>query len=1027
MTTVPDAELLLSHAGFLRNVARGLLLDDQQADDVVQQVLLAAIEKPPAHTGNLRAWLASVTRNLALMRRRGEGRRRRREESVARPERDPVPTPDEVHARLEMQRRVVDAVMDLREPYKSAVVFRYLDELPPEEIADRLGVPVGTVKSRLKRGLAMLRERFDHEVDGGRQAWRLALLPLAVPMATAQAAAATTTAAALTTTGLLSMKTIVSVASILILAVALLMTQTLSNSDEPTRRSAPVATEDGASSDDPKTARNVDPVEEDAASRDDPGIILLRAIVHDETGQPLEGVHVETEEESREAISGADGRFRIRTERIGTTISIGNDTHGYAMITLSKAGYVRKSGPLFTSASRPTEQVFVMQRGTPLGIRVVDGKGSPVANARVHVTTNNRTLFFDYGMMTSRYSLGDGVTDEDGRVQIAGAPVGAVRVTVVHDAWATHRVTRRIGSLEQTEIEVVVSSGGVIEGGITSPDGKPVVGALVHLDDGKGRSAKSDKDGRYRIDRVRAGEHTVWASAEGFGPGFFGHALGWGEPAGVRVHEGIVSRDIDIPLMAPTVVSGRLLDPDGTPVAGAEIRVFGRDWDAAFTRSAQSDENGRFKVGPLPVDRARALAAAVLIDGYRFNEQEFRVVVITNAYGLAGVSETYADREGNFKIVAGPGETQIHAQHGGKTGAGLSETLTIGVPVGGNVEDVALPLRAVAVIAGRLMNSAGHGRAFHKLGAVPVGSVPPYEKMELAWTNATGDFRFESLTRGKWLVGLVDRHHFNPSNFEKEPEPRVIETGMEGVEFTIPGAKTLVRGRVVSGRDGTPVPAFTVKFLRYRFFVPQDWLFARYTGEDGQFGFDRAGDPGRVRGQIKDAAGAPVAYARIHALNAKLQSNDDRIPFTDADGKFSIDGLAPGPYTLFVVSPRHPLGIHKGIQIREGETTDVALDLDPACPLTLVVKDAEGQPIEGARLIYTFAALQPLNSSMVAEYEPPGFGRNVSGAKGEIRKPFMAAGALVIQVSKQGYGTATKTVSLVAGVATRVEVELNTR
>ena len=60
-----------------------------------------------------------------------------------------------------LQRRVVDAVMDLREPYKSAVVFRYLDELRPEEIAERLGVPVGTVKSRLKRGLAMLRERFD--------------------------------------------------------------------------------------------------------------------------------------------------------------------------------------------------------------------------------------------------------------------------------------------------------------------------------------------------------------------------------------------------------------------------------------------------------------------------------------------------------------------------------------------------------------------------------------------------------------------------------------------------------------------------------------------------------------------------------------------------------------------------------------------------------------------------------------------------------------------------------------------------
>ena len=76
MTTVRDADLLLSHAGFLRNVARSLLLDDQQADDVVQQTLIAALEKPPSEQGNLKGWLASVTRNLALMRRRGEGRRR---------------------------------------------------------------------------------------------------------------------------------------------------------------------------------------------------------------------------------------------------------------------------------------------------------------------------------------------------------------------------------------------------------------------------------------------------------------------------------------------------------------------------------------------------------------------------------------------------------------------------------------------------------------------------------------------------------------------------------------------------------------------------------------------------------------------------------------------------------------------------------------------------------------------------------------------------------------------------------------
>ena len=62
---------------------------------------------------------------------------------------------DEIVARLETQRRVVDAVMALDEPYRTVVVYRYFDDLPPKEIAARLGVPVGTVKTRLKRALKM--------------------------------------------------------------------------------------------------------------------------------------------------------------------------------------------------------------------------------------------------------------------------------------------------------------------------------------------------------------------------------------------------------------------------------------------------------------------------------------------------------------------------------------------------------------------------------------------------------------------------------------------------------------------------------------------------------------------------------------------------------------------------------------------------------------------------------------------------------------------------------------------------------
>ncbi len=1087
MTTVPDADLLLSHAGFLRNVARSLLLDEQQADDVVQQTLLAALEKPPAEQGNLKGWLASVTRNLALMRRRGEGRRRRREEAVARPERDAVPTPDEVQARLEMQRRVVDAVMDLREPFKSAVVFRYLDELRPEEIAARLGVPVATVKSRTKRGLAMLRERFDHDVDGGRAAWRLALLPLAVPMATAEAAIST--GAALTTSvatgGLISMKTIGTLAAVLLIALALLMQQTFSDGNEPARRDAETQAENAATPETESPDAGAE-VADEAPVRT--GTIVLRAIVQDEAGKPVADALVKAMSSADEARTGDAGRFELHTEQIATTIRVGNDTHGYAMISISKLGFVKKEVPVFTAASRPTEQVFTLQRGVPLHVRVVGPKGEAVAGAKVRATTANKVLFFDYGMMTSTYSLGEGVTDESGLVTVGSGPRGNVRFIVEHTEWSSLSRKLRVTGAEGVVHELKLDSGGVIAGRITAPDGSGVAGATVQLDQGRGRTATTGKDGGYRIDRVSPGSHTVWASAEGYGPGFFGHAFGWGEPAGVSVRQGVVAQDIDIPLMAPTYVRGALKGPDGAPVAGATVMVYGNDWDKAFSRRAKSDETGVFEVGPLPIDRLRSLRVTVMAESLRFRQQEIqitgagdskqlgdltghavgrirgetapraKVVATTRKYGTVGESRTYADREGKFELAAGPGETRVVASAAGAQ----SKTVIVDVPGGGELTDLKLPVQTVAPIAGKLVNSSGHGYSFHKMGAVPAGSQPPFKSMKMAWTDSTGAFRFDALPEGKWTVGMVDRHHFNPNSFEKEIQPRAIAAGTAGVEFVLPGANTLVKGRVLSARDGSPVTKFRVKFLRYKFFVPSDWVWGNYNDENGKFAFDRAtagtwaaeveadgfaplrtsrfslkengeidlgelrlGDPGAVSGQVRDHAGKPVAYARVHLLNAKLQSNeDDSIPYTDAEGRFVVRGLAPGPYTMFVVSPRHPLGIKKGILVKQGETADVLHDLDAACPVTVVVQNEDGEPLLDARLVYTFPSLQPLNSSMVASYEPPGFGSNDSDEKGEIRKPFMPAGPFVIQINRRAYKSITKIVTLVAGEPMRVVIQL---
>jgi len=170
-----SADLLLEHSAFLHGLARRLVRDEQQAEDVVQEAYLAVLLRPPPPHVRRRAWLAAVTRNLALRRRRGEGRRQRREGQVARP--DGTNATADVAARVEAQRRIAEAVASLDEPGRSAIVWRYFDGLPPREIALREGVSVRTIESRLRRAREGLRAQLDAEYGGSRRVWCAVFIP----------------------------------------------------------------------------------------------------------------------------------------------------------------------------------------------------------------------------------------------------------------------------------------------------------------------------------------------------------------------------------------------------------------------------------------------------------------------------------------------------------------------------------------------------------------------------------------------------------------------------------------------------------------------------------------------------------------------------------------------------------------------------------------------------------------------------------------------------------------------------------
>jgi len=157
---VPTWEEIARHHGrFLYTVAYRLTGNDADAQDLVQDVLLRVRRGLETYRpGSLEGWLSRITTNAFL----DEVRRKRRRPTVALPD-DPdrvlagAEDADAALASLRLPDDVQDALRGLSDDFRAAVVLCDVVGLSYEEIADQLGIPVGTVRSRIHRGRAVLR------------------------------------------------------------------------------------------------------------------------------------------------------------------------------------------------------------------------------------------------------------------------------------------------------------------------------------------------------------------------------------------------------------------------------------------------------------------------------------------------------------------------------------------------------------------------------------------------------------------------------------------------------------------------------------------------------------------------------------------------------------------------------------------------------------------------------------------------------------------------------------------------------
>ena len=161
-------ELVRAEQDLVFGVALRVLRQPQAAEDVAQETFVRAYRALGRYEGDriralrVRPWLARIALNLA----RNELRRRASAESLDGLAGPPAPSEDEpvrLAERRDQNRFWARLLASLPDRYRLAVALRHVDGLSYGELSAVLGRPIGSVKSDVHRGVALLRAAYDAE------------------------------------------------------------------------------------------------------------------------------------------------------------------------------------------------------------------------------------------------------------------------------------------------------------------------------------------------------------------------------------------------------------------------------------------------------------------------------------------------------------------------------------------------------------------------------------------------------------------------------------------------------------------------------------------------------------------------------------------------------------------------------------------------------------------------------------------------------------------------------------------------
>ena len=160
--------MMLPHLDAAHNLAKWLLRNEQDAQDVVQEAFLRAFKSFGGfHGSNGRAWLLTIVRNTSytlLKKNRVADLTTPFDEEIHASDHESVSAAT-ILERSEDAERIREAMDELPAEFREILTLRHQEDLSYKEIADIAQIPPGTVMSRLARARVKLKERLAARID----------------------------------------------------------------------------------------------------------------------------------------------------------------------------------------------------------------------------------------------------------------------------------------------------------------------------------------------------------------------------------------------------------------------------------------------------------------------------------------------------------------------------------------------------------------------------------------------------------------------------------------------------------------------------------------------------------------------------------------------------------------------------------------------------------------------------------------------------------------------------------------------